>query len=76
MGSIESLTTFTSTVARLGKMLEDIRKNLRFLQRYIEPDTTKYIERSSITGDSAVDFDECVFSWSTNSYSLAPITLQ
>ncbi|KAJ2414168.1 hypothetical protein GGF41_005833, partial [Coemansia sp. RSA 2531] len=59
MGSIESLTTFTSTVAGLGQMLEDIRKNLRFLQRYIEPDTIKYIERTSATNDSAVDFDEC-----------------
>ncbi|KAJ2250376.1 hypothetical protein GGI13_004037 [Coemansia sp. RSA 455] len=76
MGSIESLTTFTSTVTGLGQMLEDLRKNLRFLQRYIEPDTTKYIERSSAAGDLAVDLNECVFSWGTDTYSLAPITLQ
>ncbi|KAJ2755176.1 hypothetical protein GGI19_001842 [Coemansia pectinata] len=76
MESIRSLTAFTATVARFGRVLEDINRNLRILQRYIEPDTTKYIERIPIAGDSAVEFDECVFSWNTNNYSLAPITLQ
>ncbi|KAJ2063399.1 Canalicular multispecific organic anion transporter 1 [Coemansia sp. S146] len=76
MESIRSLTTFTATVTRFSKVLENINKNLGILQRYIEPDTTKYIERIPIAGDSAVEFDECVFSWSTNSYSLASITLQ
>ncbi|KAJ1875157.1 hypothetical protein LPJ71_011632, partial [Coemansia sp. S17] len=76
MESIRSLTTFTATVATFGTTFERYRKSTRRLQRYIEPETTRFIERASITGDSAVDFDECVFSWSTNSYSLAPITLQ
>ncbi|KAJ2819323.1 hypothetical protein GGI24_004823, partial [Coemansia furcata] len=43
--SIQSLTIFTSTVASLGKSFENIRKNMRVLQRFIEPETTKYTER-------------------------------
>ncbi|KAJ2112391.1 Canalicular multispecific organic anion transporter 2 [Coemansia sp. RSA 922] len=76
MESIRSLTTFTATVATFGTTFERYKKSTRRLQRYIEPETTRFIERASITGDSAVEFDEGVFSWSTNSYSLAPITLQ
>ncbi|KAJ2061683.1 hypothetical protein GGI17_002947 [Coemansia sp. S146] len=76
MESIWSLSTFTATVATFGTTLERYKRSTRRLQRYIEPETTRYIERTSATKNSAVEFDECVFSWNTNSYSLAPITLQ
>ncbi|KAJ2255882.1 Canalicular multispecific organic anion transporter 2 [Coemansia sp. RSA 455] len=76
MESIRSLTTFIATVATFGTTFERYKRSTRRLQRYIEPETTQYVERISATNDSAIELDECVFSWSTNSYSLAPITLQ
>ncbi|KAJ2878119.1 Multidrug resistance-associated protein 1 [Coemansia aciculifera] len=76
MESIRSLTAFTATVATFGTTFESYKRSTRRLQRYIEPETTRYIERIPIAGDSAVEFDECVFSWNTNSYSLAPVTLR
>ncbi|KAJ2749737.1 Canalicular multispecific organic anion transporter 1, partial [Coemansia pectinata] len=76
MESIRSLTTFTANVATFGTTFERYKRSTKRLQRYIEPETTRYIERIPITGDLAVEFDECAFSWNTNSYSLAPVTLQ
>ncbi|KAJ2884074.1 Canalicular multispecific organic anion transporter 2, partial [Coemansia aciculifera] len=76
MESIRSLTTFTANVATFGTTFERYKRSTKRLQRYIEPETTRYIERIPIAGDLAVEFDECAFSWNTNSYSLAPVTLQ
>ncbi|KAJ2416220.1 Canalicular multispecific organic anion transporter 1 [Coemansia sp. RSA 2530] len=74
--SIQSLTTCTTTVVTMGKAIEDVRKKLRFLQRFIDHESAKYIERAPTAGGTAVDLDESIFSWGDNSYSLAPITLQ
>ncbi|KAJ2772513.1 hypothetical protein GGI18_004865 [Coemansia linderi] len=60
----------------MGKAIEDVRKKLRFLQRFIDHESAKYIERAPTAGGTAVDLDESIFSWGDNSYSLAPITLQ
>ncbi|KAJ2458489.1 hypothetical protein GGF42_002034, partial [Coemansia sp. RSA 2424] len=77
LNSIESLTTFTATTTMLGKALKNIRKNIDLLQRYVDPESDKYIERSLAVEDSvAVNLSECVFSWSADGYSLAPISLQ
>ncbi|KAJ2061011.1 Canalicular multispecific organic anion transporter 1 [Coemansia sp. S146] len=74
--SIWSLTRFIRTVAGLNSKLTRFRAYKACVQEFLDADSANYIERSSTTGDSAVELDECVFSWSTNSYALAPITLQ
>ncbi|KAJ2886454.1 Canalicular multispecific organic anion transporter 1 [Coemansia aciculifera] len=74
--SIRSLTIFTETVFGLNSKLMRFQTYKAYVQEFLDADSANYIERSSTTGDSAVELDECVFSWSTNSYTLAPITLQ
>ncbi|KAJ2345495.1 Canalicular multispecific organic anion transporter 1 [Coemansia sp. RSA 2673] len=74
--SIRSLTMFARTVAGLNSKLMRYRANKAEVQEFLDADSANYIERSSTTGDLAVDLDECVFSWGTDTYSLAPITLQ
>ncbi|KAJ2333064.1 Canalicular multispecific organic anion transporter 1, partial [Coemansia sp. RSA 2681] len=77
MESIRSLTVFSATVAAFGTTLESYRKCARQMQRYIDPESNKYIERSLAVEDSvAVNLSECVFSWNADGYSLAPISLQ
>ncbi|KAJ2752091.1 hypothetical protein GGI19_004054, partial [Coemansia pectinata] len=74
--SIRSLTIFTETVFGLNSKLMRFQTYKAYVQEFLDADSANYIERLSTTGDSAVELDECVFSWSTNSYTLAPITLQ
>ncbi|KAJ2070050.1 hypothetical protein GGI08_000033, partial [Coemansia sp. S2] len=74
--SIRSLTMFAGTVAGLNSKLMRFRANKTKLQEFLDADSANYIERSSTTGDLAVDLNECVFSWGANTYSLAPVTLQ
>ncbi|KAJ2413679.1 hypothetical protein GGI10_002897 [Coemansia sp. RSA 2530] len=77
MESIRSLTRFTVTVVAFGVTFERYSSSARGLQRFLDPETTRYVERiQSVEGDLAVDFDECVFSWGDDNYSLAPITLR
>ncbi|KAJ2105960.1 ATPase-like protein, partial [Coemansia sp. S142-1] len=74
--SIRSLTMFAGTVAGLNSKLMHFRANKVGLQEFLDADSANYIERSSAAGDLAVDLNECVFSWGTDTYSLAPATLQ
>ncbi|KAJ1824257.1 hypothetical protein LPJ60_000916 [Coemansia sp. RSA 2675] len=77
MESIRSLTRFTVTVVAFGVTFERYSSSARGLQRFLDPETTRYVERiQSVEGDLAVDFDECAFSWGDDNYSLAPITLR
>ncbi|KAJ1663282.1 hypothetical protein GGF38_003211, partial [Coemansia sp. RSA 25] len=45
MESIRLLTVFSTTVAAFGMTLESYRKCARQMQRYIDPESNKYIER-------------------------------
>ncbi|KAJ2402728.1 ATPase-like protein [Coemansia sp. RSA 2531] len=74
--SVRSLTVFAGTVAGLNSKLMRFRANKANLQEFLDADSANYIERSSTTGDLAVNLNECVFSWGANTYSLAPVTLQ
>ncbi|KAJ2057816.1 Canalicular multispecific organic anion transporter 1 [Coemansia sp. S146] len=74
--SIRSLTMFAGTIAGLNSKLMRFRINKADVQEFLDADSANYIERSPTTGDSAAELSECVFSWSTNSYTLAPITLR
>ncbi|KAJ2342390.1 hypothetical protein GGH92_005395, partial [Coemansia sp. RSA 2673] len=67
---------FAGTVAGLNSKLMHFRANKVGLQEFLDADSANYIERSSAAGDLAVDLNECVFSWGTDTYSLAPATLQ
>ncbi|KAJ2462050.1 hypothetical protein GGI03_004729, partial [Coemansia sp. RSA 2337] len=74
--SVRLLTMFAGTVAGLNSKLMRFRANKADVQEFLDADSDNYIERSSTTGDLAVDLNECVFSWGTDTYSLAPVTLQ
>ncbi|KAJ2455511.1 Canalicular multispecific organic anion transporter 1, partial [Coemansia sp. RSA 2337] len=74
--SIRSLTMFVRTIAGLSSRVMRFRANKVEVQEFLDADSANYIERSSTTGDLAVDLNECVFSWGANTYSLAPVTLQ
>ncbi|KAJ2061112.1 hypothetical protein GGI17_003292 [Coemansia sp. S146] len=74
--SIWSLTRFTRTVTGLNSKLMRFQAYKADVQEFLDADSANYIERSSTTGDLAVDLDECVFFWSADTYSLPPITLQ
>ncbi|KAJ2331385.1 hypothetical protein GGH92_009244, partial [Coemansia sp. RSA 2673] len=73
---IRSLTVFAGTIAGLNSKLMRFRANKAEVQEFLDADSANYIERSSTTGDLAVDLNKCVFSWGANTYSLAPVTLQ
>ncbi|KAJ2835154.1 hypothetical protein GGI24_000023 [Coemansia furcata] len=76
IGSIQSLTSFTVTIARLSTRLSLFQVHKEILQQFLDGDSSKYIERVLTVGDSVADLEECVFSWGANTYSLSPITLQ
>ncbi|KAJ2639128.1 Canalicular multispecific organic anion transporter 1, partial [Coemansia sp. RSA 1694] len=78
---ISAAVTITSYISTAGEIdyidVALLMESIRQMQRYIDPESNKYIERSLAVEDSvAVNLSECVFSWSADGYSLAPISLQ
>ncbi|KAJ2024888.1 hypothetical protein GGI06_000803 [Coemansia sp. S85] len=62
ISSIGPLTSFTTTLAGLNKRLTNFKTTKAELQEFFDADSANYIDRSLVTGELAVDLEECVFS--------------
>ncbi|KAJ2659301.1 ABC transporter C member 13 [Coemansia sp. RSA 1199] len=70
MGSIDSLTTFSTTASALGTIYIDIKKSTAFLSKIIAGSDSQYIQLDPEPSAMSAELTECTFRWGPDAFSV------
>ncbi|KAJ2503736.1 hypothetical protein GGH96_000076 [Coemansia sp. RSA 1972] len=70
MGSIDSLTSFSTTASAVGTIYVDIKKSTAFLSKIIAGNDSQYIQLNPEPSAILAELTGCTFSWGPDAFSV------
>ncbi|KAJ2140899.1 hypothetical protein IW136_002450 [Coemansia sp. RSA 678] len=70
MSSIDSLTSFSSTISSVGTNYTDIKKSTALLSKIIAGDDRQYIQLNPEPNAITAELTDCTFSWGPDAFSV------
>ncbi|KAJ2559572.1 Canalicular multispecific organic anion transporter 1, partial [Coemansia sp. RSA 1822] len=70
MGSIDSLTSFSTTASAVGTIYVDIKKNSALLSKIFAGSDSQYIQLNPEPSAMSAELTDCTFSWGSDAFSV------
>ncbi|KAJ1850737.1 Canalicular multispecific organic anion transporter 1, partial [Coemansia sp. RSA 638] len=70
MGSIDSLTRFSTTASAVGTIYANIKKSTAFLSKIFAGSDSQYIQLNPESNAMSAELTDCTFSWGPDAFSV------